>query len=47
MQPKKIALLLLIQSAMISSAFASDQSESKGFVEDADGSVLFLSLIHI
>ena len=41
MQPKKIALLLLIQSAMISSAFASEQSESKGFVEDADGSVLF------
>ncbi|MFC3902582.1 outer membrane porin, OprD family [Acinetobacter marinus] len=41
MQPKKIALLLLIQSAMISSAFASEQSESKGFVEDADGSILF------
>ena len=41
MQTKKIALLLLIQSAMIGTAVASEQSESKGFVEYADGSVLF------
>lgn len=31
----------MIQAALISTAFASEQSESKGFVEDAEGSVLF------
>ncbi|TQR71385.1 outer membrane porin, OprD family, partial [Acinetobacter sp. RF14B] len=40
-QKKKLALAVLIQSALVSTAFASEQSESKGFVEDAEGSVLF------
>ncbi|MFV0467628.1 MAG: OprD family outer membrane porin [Dysgonomonas sp.] len=38
---QKLTLAVLIQAALISSAFASEQSESKGFVEDAEGSVLF------
>lgn len=38
---KKLALAVLVQTALISTAFASEQSESKGFVEDAEGSVLF------
>ena len=38
---KKLTLAVLIQAALISTAFASEQSESKGFVEDAEGSVLF------
>src|SRR5574344_527606 len=38
---KKLTLALLINAALISTAFASEQSESKGFVEDANGSVLF------
>lgn len=38
---KKLALAVLVQTAIISTAFASEQSESKGFVEDAEGSVLF------
>lgn len=38
---QKLSLAVLIQAALISTAFASEQSESKGFVEDAEGSVLF------
>ena len=38
---KKLTLVVLIQAALVSTAFASEQSESKGFIEDADGSVLF------
>ena len=38
---KKLTLAVLIQAALISTAYASEQSESKGFVEDAEGSVLF------
>ena len=38
---KKLTLAVLIQTALISTAYASEQSESKGFVEDAEGSVLF------
>ena len=41
MQNTKINIGSLIQAALISTAFASEQSESKGFVEDAEGSVLF------
>jgi len=38
---KKLTLAVLIQAALISTVYASEQSESKGFVEDAEGSVLF------
>ena len=38
---KKLTLAVLVQAALISTAVASEQSESKGFVEDANGSVLF------
>lgn len=38
---KKLSLAVLIQAALISTAFASEQSESKGLVADAEGSVLF------
>lgn len=38
---KKMTLVVLIQAALISTAYASEQSEAKGFVEDADASVLF------
>lgn len=38
---KKLTLAVLIQAALVSTAFASEQSESKGFIEDAEGSVLF------
>lgn len=38
---QKIALTILIHSIVSTSAFASAQSESKGFIEDAQGSVLF------
>jgi hypothetical protein len=31
----------LINAALISSTYASEQSEAKGFIEDANGSVLF------
>lgn len=37
----KLPLVLLIQALLVSPAFASEQSESKGFVEDANGSILF------
>ncbi|OUY06704.1 OprD family outer membrane porin [Acinetobacter populi] len=36
-----IALILGVYTALISTTFASEQSESKGFVEDASGTVLF------
>jgi hypothetical protein len=38
---QKLLLAAVIQAALVSTAFASEQSESKGFVEDAEGSVLF------
>ncbi|WP_180057055.1 OprD family outer membrane porin [Acinetobacter indicus] len=38
---KKLTLAVLVQAALISTAVASEQSEAKGFVEDANGSVLF------
>jgi hypothetical protein len=38
---QKLTLVLLIQAAFITTTYASEQSESKGFVEDAEGSVLF------
>ena len=38
---QKLTLAVLIQAALISTAYASEQSESKGFVEDAEGSILF------
>lgn len=38
---KKLTLAVLVQAALISTAYASEQSEAKGFVEDAEGSVLF------
>ncbi|MFK4050853.1 OprD family outer membrane porin, partial [Acinetobacter venetianus] len=38
---KKLTLAVLINAALISSTYASEQSEAKGFVEDANGSVLF------
>ena len=38
---QKLTLVILIQAALISTAYASEQSEAKGFVEDAAGSVLF------
>ncbi|MEN8351983.1 OprD family outer membrane porin [Acinetobacter towneri] len=41
LQSKKLTLALLINAALVSTAFASEQSESKGFVEHANGSVLF------
>ncbi len=34
---KKLALAVLVRTALISTAFASEQSESKGFVEGAEG----------
>ncbi|MDV4265074.1 OprD family outer membrane porin [Acinetobacter seifertii] len=38
---QKLTLAVLISAAIISSAQASEQSEAKGFVEDANGSILF------
>ncbi|MBC9230340.1 outer membrane porin, OprD family [Acinetobacter beijerinckii] len=38
---KKLTLAVLINAALISSTYASEQSEAKGFVEDASGTVLF------
>jgi hypothetical protein len=38
---QKLSLAVIIQAAFISTAFASEQSESKGLVADAKGSVLF------
>ena len=41
LKSKQLTLALLINATLISTAFASEQSESKGFVEDAEGTVLF------
>ncbi len=41
LKSKQLTLAVLVNSALISAAFASEQSESKGFVEDANGTVLF------
>ena len=38
---KKLMLAVLIQAALVSSVYANEQSEAKGFVEGAEGSVLF------
>lgn len=38
---KKLTLAVLIQAALISSVYASEQSEAKGFVDGAEGTVLF------
>ena len=38
---QKFTLAVLIQAALLSTAYASEQSEAKGFFEDAEGSVLF------
>lgn len=38
---QKLTLAILVQAALISTAYASEQSDAKGFVEDAEGSVLF------
>ncbi|WP_180035944.1 MULTISPECIES: OprD family outer membrane porin [unclassified Acinetobacter] len=41
LKAQQLTLAVLVNTALISTAFASEQSESKGFVEDAEGSVLF------
>ncbi len=41
LKAQKLTLAILISAAIISSAQASEQSEAKGFVEDANGSILF------
>ncbi|WP_288689277.1 OprD family outer membrane porin [uncultured Acinetobacter sp.] len=41
LKAQQLTLAVLVNAALISTAFASEQSESKGFVEDAEGSVLF------
>ena len=41
LKANKLTLAVLINAALISTAFASEQSESKGLIEDAEGSVLF------
>ena len=38
---KKLTLAVFINAALLSSVHASEQSESKGFVEDANASILF------
>jgi len=38
---QKLALAVLVQAALISTAYASEQSEATGFVEGAEGTVLF------
>ncbi|RLZ07052.1 outer membrane porin, OprD family [Acinetobacter sp. 2JN-4] len=38
---QKLTLAVLINAALITSTYASEQSEAKGFVEDASGNVLF------
>lgn len=40
LKAQKLTLAVLIQATLLSPAFASEQSESKGFVEDASASVL-------
>lgn len=44
LKAQKLTLAVLISAAIISSAQASEQSEAKGFVEDANGSILFSSV---
>lgn len=41
LKAQQLTLAVLVNAALISTAFASEQSEAKGFVEDAEGSVLF------
>lgn len=41
LKAQNLTLAVLISAAIISSAQASEQSEAKGFVEDANGSILF------
>jgi len=41
----KLTLAVLINAVLISPTFASEQSDAKGFVEDAKGSVLFVQVI--
>ncbi|WP_347456126.1 OprD family outer membrane porin [Acinetobacter sp. ANC 7454] len=41
LKTQKLALAVLVNAALISTAYASEQSEAKGFVEDAEGTVLF------
>ena len=41
LKAQQLTRAVLVNAALISTAFASEQSESKGFVEDAEGSVLF------
>ncbi len=41
LKAQQLTLAALIQAALVSTTFASEQSESKGFVEDAEGTVLF------
>lgn len=38
---QKLTLAVLINAVLITSTYASEQSEAKGFVEDANGNVLF------
>ncbi|MHA3080788.1 OprD family outer membrane porin [Acinetobacter sp. ANC 5502] len=40
LKAQKLTLAVLIQATLLSPAFASEQSESKGFIEDATASVL-------
>ena len=41
LKAQQLTLAVLVNAALISTAFASEQSEAQGFVEDAEGSVLF------
>lgn len=41
LKSKQLTLALLVNAFLISSVYASEQSEAKGFVEDAEGTVLF------
>src|SRR5574343_245938 len=41
LKAQKLTLAVLIQATLISSAYASEQSEAQGFVEGASASVLF------
>lgn len=38
---QKLILAVFTQAAVVSSAYASEQSEAKGFIEDSHGSILF------
>ena len=41
LKSKQLTLALLVNASLITSVYASEQSDAKGFVEDAEGSVLF------